>query len=66
MTNNIKTGLDITKAAVKLAYANGMTLPTLYTMLQAEKQHQFRDDMTEFYIAAITEAIALLENPAFN
>ena len=66
MTNNIKTGLDITKAAVKLAYAPGMNLQTLYTMLQAEKQHQFRDDMTEFYIASITEAIALLEHPMFN
>jgi len=66
MNKKAKHTVDITTAALKLAYAPGMKIETLYTMLQAEQQHQFRDGMTEFYIDSLKAAITLMEQPMFD
>jgi hypothetical protein len=59
---NTKSPINITTAALKLAHAPGMTLETLCIMLQAERQQQFKDEMTDMYINALGEAIVLLES----
>jgi len=66
MTNKAKRNVDITTAALKLAYAPGMNVQALYTMLQAEQQHQFRDELTEMCIDTLKTAITLLEQPMFD
>jgi hypothetical protein len=66
MTNKAKHTVNVATAALKLAYAPGMKVETLYTMLRAEQQHQFPDDMTEFYIDSLKAAITLLEQPMFD
>ena len=66
MNKKAKHTVDVTTAALKLAHAPGMKVETLYTMLQAEQQHQFPDDMTEFYIDSLKAAIALMEQPMFD
>lgn len=66
MNKKAKHIVDVTTAALKLAHAPGMKVETLHTMLRAEQQHQFPDDMTEFYIDSLKAAITLMEQPMFD
>lgn len=58
--------VDVTAAALRLVNAPGMTIQDLYNMLQAEQQHQFKDELSELYIDSIQAAITLMEQPMFD
>ncbi len=66
MNKKAKPTVDVTTAALRLINGPGMTLETLYIMLQAERQHRFPDEITEMYIDALQTAITLMEQPMFD